>query len=173
MKLNFIIILIVLSINMLKAQNSDFKEVDSTKWDKIILRNKAEFKNRENVNYGSSFLIRLDTTIIACTARDFIGTHYTNDEMSLKDFPKELISWKMSILNSISDYVTVRAIYNEKRIEKTFFILSFSYPFLTFTIEQNTDAIQPLIPDVSLIENKSSTFLVTIMKIIYDLLKVL
>ena len=145
---------------MLKAQNKDFKQFKSIEWDKTILQNNAEFKNRESVNYGSSFLIKLDTTIIACTARDLIGTHYTRDKMlSLKDFPNELISWKMSILNSTSDYVTVKSIYNEKRIEKKLFILSLSYPFLTFKIEQNNNKIETLVPDVNPIKNKSNVYI--------------
>lgn len=145
---------------MLNAQNSDYNQFDSIDWNKTILRNDAEFKNSVGVTYGASFLVKLDTTTIACTARDFIGTHYTPDKMlSLKDFRKELISWKMSLLHSTSDYVTVKSIYNEKRIEKSIGILSFSYPFLTFTIEQHSENIEPLIPDVTPIENNSIVYI--------------
>lgn len=119
MKFSIIIILLSSVFNFSKPDNKDMKLSNTTRWDKIVLRNEAKFKNREELNYGSSFLIKLDTGIIACTARDFTGTHYTHGEMlKIKDFPNELISWKMFLLNSPSDFVSVKSIALEERIEK-------------------------------------------------------
>jgi len=134
---------------------------NTTKWDNIVLRNEAKFKNREDVNYGSSFLIKLDTGIIACTARDFTGTHYTHGDMlKIKDFPTELISWKMFLVNSPMNFVSIKSIAQEERIEKRKFIFYYSWPFLTFSIEQHGNNIKTLDPDVNLIKNKDTVYIV-------------
>ncbi len=161
MKFSIIIILLSSVFNFSKPDNKDMKLSNTTRWDKIVLRNEAKFKNREELNYGSSFLIKLDTGIIACTARDFTGTHYTHGEMlKIKDFPNELISWKMFLLNSPSDFVSVKSIALEERIEKRKFIFYYSRPFLTFSIGQYENSIKALEPDVNLIKNKDTVYIV-------------
>ena len=149
-----------LFFNTPKIDNS-LNVSNSLYWEKIILRNEAKFKTRDDINYGSSFLIKLDTGIIACTARDFTGTLYTHGDMlKIKDFPNELLSWKMYQLNSPSNCVYVKSTVLEERMEIRRLIFYYSPPFLTFSIQKSNNSIKTLLPDVSLINNKDTVYIV-------------
>ena len=157
MNLKTLIVLFLLTNSTIHAKKKNEIESDSIKWKKVILRNSIEFKNREDINHGSSFLVKLDTITIACTSRYFTGTY--NNFLTQKDFQSELTSWKMFQLNSDGNHVIVKSIYNEKRIEKNSSIISIINPFLTFTVNDNP-LIESLEPDTSKIKNKSAVYIV-------------
>ena len=125
-----ILILLLGSISCFSIPvNKETKVTNSNSWDKIVLRNEVTFKNRKDINFGASFLIKLDTGIIACTAKDLIETAYAHEKiLMIKDFPNELVSWKMYRVNSPSEFVTVKSIAFKERIEKKYSFFTYHDP---------------------------------------------
>lgn len=131
------------------------------KWDEVVLRNYAIFKNRNELNYGGAFLIRYNNEVIACTARDFTGTIYTHFKMLLiKDFKNELVSWKMFLPFNRSNFVLVDSLTLKERIEKKMFIFMFSRSFLCFALKNINNKITPLEPNITRNKNKDTVFVV-------------
>ncbi|WP_282037321.1 hypothetical protein [Saccharicrinis aurantiacus] len=156
MKYYILMMIISVGIKYYKLEN-ELNHLKPTKWTSVVLRNEAKFKNRDDINYGSSFLVKLDTGVIACTARDFTGTHYTHGEMlSVKDFSNELLSWKMYTVPNKLNFISVKSLALKERIE------SFYNPrtFLAFNVNLQEGSIDALEPDVSLIKNKERVYIV-------------
>lgn len=130
-------------------------------WKNVVLNNFATFKSRNNLDWGSGFLIKYKNEVIACTARDFTGTTYTRGKMLyVKDFDKELVYWKMYIPDDPSQYIVIDSLILKERIERKFSIFLYSAPFLTFSIKQNSNRIIPLEPDIRRVINKDTLYLV-------------
>ena len=130
-------------------------------WKKVILKNYATFKSRKDLDWGSAFLIKYNTGIIACTARDFTGTTYTRGQMLLiKDFDKELLWWKMYLPDDPSKYILMDTLALKDRIERKYSIFLYSRPFLTFSLRNIHRRMIPLEPDTRKIKNKDTLFLI-------------
>lgn len=130
-------------------------------WKKVVLNNYASFKTRNNLDWGSAFLIKYKNDAIACTARDFTGTIYTHGKMLLvKDFDQELNYWKMYLPNDPSQFVVMDSLMLKGRIEKSFSIFMYSMPFLTFSIKQSNPNIIPLEPVICKVNNKDTLYLI-------------
>ena len=142
------------------AQNIE-DPVSYMNWKNIVLNNEASFENSGELSWGSGFLIQLNNSIIACTARDFTGTTYTHGEMlMIKDFEKELKYWKMYISDKPDQFVMMDSLFMKSRIEKSYGIFLYSMPFLTFTIKEMNESVTPLIPNMQKIRNRDTLFLV-------------
>lgn len=158
-------LLLILILILFFAQSQFSQEIENLKskieWKKVILKNYATFKSRKDLDWGSAFLIKYNTGIIACTARDFTGTIYTPGKMLLiKDFDKELLSWMMYLPDDPSRYILMDTLALKDRIERSFSIFYYSRPFLTFALKNIYRHIIPLEPDISKIKNKDTVFLV-------------
>ena len=130
-------------------------------WKNVILRNYATFKSRDNLNYGGAFLIKYNNEIIACTARDFTGTTYTPGKMLfIKDFNKELLSWKMYLPFEPLKFILTDSLVLKERIEKQWFVFMYSRSFLTFSIKKIDNSIIPLEPNITRNRNKDTVYLV-------------
>jgi hypothetical protein len=161
MKYPFLLFLLSSIFCFSKPRDVEKKASTTNHWEKVVLRNDVKFRNWDNINYGSSFLIKLDTGIIACTAREFAGRSGRREKtLRIKDFPNELISWKMYRLNSLTDYVSVKSLALENRIEKKILIGSLILPFLAFSVEIHSNTIESLEPDVNKIRNKDTLYVV-------------
>ena len=160
-KTNVVGILIILFLNIRHIKSIDSKANHFSYWEKIVLRNNAKFKTREPINYGSSFLIRLDSTVIACTAREFTGTLYSkNKALKIKDFPSEMLSWEMYLPMQPTINVSVKSIALEDRIESKKFPSFFSCNFLTFSLDSYDKKITALVPNINKIPNNDSVKIV-------------
>lgn len=154
-------IALIAVFTMLMMENQYSQEITNLDWSKIVLRNYAVFKNRGDLNWGSAFLIKYNDGLIACTARDFTGTLYTHGKMLLiKDFDKELIWWKLYLINDPTKFIMLDSLVLKKRIEKKFLIYTYSRPFLTFSLKNTDSNIIPLIPNVNRIKNNDSLLLI-------------
>ena len=139
----------------------DHDSYSDINWKNVILRNYATFKSRDDLNFGSAFLIKYNNQIIACTARDFTGTTYTPGKMMfIKDFKDELKLWKMYLPFDPSIFVLTDTLVLKERIEKRWFIFMYSRPFLTFGIKQMDSNIIPLEPSINRTKNKDTVFLI-------------
>lgn len=158
-------LMLILSFLVIIVESLLAQEVENLKskidWKKVVLKNYATFKSRKDLDCGAAFLIKYNTGIIACTARDFTGTIYTPGRMLLiKDFDKELISWIMYLPDDQSKYILMDTLALKDRIEKNFSILYYSRPFLTFALKNIYRHMIPLEPDINRIKNKDTVFLV-------------
>lgn len=130
-------------------------------WNKVVLRNYANFNTLKDLDWGSGFLIKYKNGVIACTAREFTGTILSPGNMLLiKDFDKELKYWKMYISDDPIKFVVMDSLIAKERIEKIFSVFYFSMPFLTFSLKQVNSSIIPLEPDIKKIKNKDTLYLV-------------
>lgn len=154
------LVLILVAVERQFAQ--DVEDLKSRiAWKKVILKNYATFKNRKDLDGGSAFLIKYNTGIIACTARDFTGTTYTPGGMLLiKDFDRELLWWKMYLPDDPSKYILMDTLALKDRIERSYSIFFYSRPFLTFALRNIYRHMIPLEPDIRRIQNKDTVFLV-------------
>lgn len=134
--------------------------INSIPWKKIVLNNNARFRHHQELNRGSGFLFKYHGNIIACTARDFTGTIYTQEEMiKIRDFDEEVASWKMFVTDDPSMEVILDTLVLKNRIEKTFSVFMYSMPFLTFSVREKHEAIIALEPDINRIRNGTTLYL--------------
>jgi hypothetical protein len=129
-------------------------------WKNIVLKNQASFKTFGELKWGSGFLIQLENSIIACTARDFTGTTYTRGEMlMIEDFESELNYWKMYVSDKPHEYVVIDSLYEKERIEKSFSVFLLSKPYLTFSIKEINSHVIPLLPSLKKVKNGDTLYL--------------
>lgn len=157
--------LILITIFFFCVNNSMSQDIGDPisfiQWKKVILSNYATFKSLGKLDWGTGFLVKYNNNIIACTARDFIGTPFSGgDVLHIKDFDKELVSWKMYIPDDPTQFVIVDSLILKERIEKKFSVFLYSASFLTFSIKQNNNHIIPLNPDNRRVKNKDTLYLV-------------
>lgn len=154
---------ILITILFLVVNNSMSQDIGDpisfVQWKKVILSNYATFKSLNKLDWGTGFLVKYKNDVIACTARDLIGTPFTSG-LYIKDFDKELVSWEMYIPDDPTQLVVVDSLILRDRIEKKFSIFLYSAPFLTFSIKQNNNSIIPLDPDNRRVKNKDTLYLV-------------
>jgi|GEM_PF-6336104 len=155
-----LILPLICGLKLIDENHKNLKNKNN--WERIILRNNATFKKFPKVDYGSSFLIRLDTAIIACTAREFIGTIDTyGDMLKIQDFPKQLISWEMYLPKRPKEKVEVESIALQKRVEGNKALTRWiSWPFLTFNLKRENENIIPLEPSIEKIYNDDSVYII-------------
>ena len=158
-------LLLILLLIMVMVERPSAQEADQLKskieWDRVILKNYATFNNLKDLDWGSAFLINYNTGIIACTARDFFRSTLTHGQiLSIKDFDRELIGWKMYLPDDPSKYILMDTLAFRDKIEKTFSVFINSKPVLTFALKNIHRRMIPLDPDVRRIKNRDTLFLV-------------
>ena len=158
-------VLLILIFILLMAEKPFAQEVEKVKskieWEKVILKNYATFKSLKDLDWGCAFLIKYHSGIIAITARDFFISTLTHGQiMSIKNFDKELLSWKMYLPDDPTRYILMDTLAFRDKIERTFSVFLYSKPILTFALKNIHRRMIPLEPDVSRIRNKDTLFLV-------------
>ena len=158
-------LLLISLLIMVFVERPFAQEVEKLKskieWEKVILKNYATFQNLKDLHWGSAFLIKYNTGIIACTARDFFRSTLTHGQiLSIKDFDKELIGWKMYLPDDLSKYIIMDTLAFRDKIERTFSVFIYSKPILTFALKNIHRQMIPLEPDVRRIRNRDTLFLV-------------
>ena len=159
--MKYILLIIIFFFVVIEKQMAQKIEdpISYIPWKQVVLNNHATFKSRNDLNLGSGFLLKYKGGVIACTARDFTGT-ILDHGILIKDFDKELNSWKMYVSDDPSQFVTMDSLILKGRIEKSFSIFYMSMSFLTFSIKQTNNNLIPLDPDIRRIMNKDTLYLV-------------
>lgn len=130
-------------------------------WKKVVLHNQANFKNYNDLSWGSGFLLHYHDEIIAVTARDLTGTWYNSREkIEIDQFNKEIKSWKMYVADNPEEFVLLDSLKMKDRLEKEAFIFLFSIPILSFSLKNYHENIIPLKPDLKRIHNNDTLFIV-------------
>lgn len=141
----FLLMLVLILVAVERQFAQDVEDLKSRiAWKKVILKNYATFKNRKDLDGGSAFLIKYNTGIIACTARDFTGTTYTPGGMLLiKDFDRELLWWKMYLPDDPSKYILMDTLALKDRIERSYSIFFLFKTIFNICPEKYIQAYDP------------------------------
>ena len=158
-------LLLILVIILLIAEKPFAQESEKLKskieWGKVILKNYATFKSLKDLDWGAAFLIKYNSGIIAITARDFFISTLTHGQiMSIKDFDKELLGWKMYLPDDPAKYIIMDTLAFRDKIERSFSLFLYSKPILTFALKNIHRRMIALEPDVRRIKNKDTLFLI-------------
>lgn len=130
-------------------------------WKQVVLHNQANFKNYNDLTWGSGFLLHYHDEVVALTARDLTGTWYSRGEkIEIDQFKEEIQSWKMYVADNPEEFATVDTLRMKDRLEKKAFIFLFSIPILSFSLENYDENIIPLKPDLNRIRNNDTLFIV-------------
>jgi len=155
-----ILLLILVTVEQPFAQVTDGIK-PKIEWEKVILKNYATFKSLKDLDWGSAFLIKYNSGILAVTARDFFRSTLTHGQiLSIRDFEKELLGWSMYLPDEPSKYIIMDTLALRDKSEKSFSIFLYSKPILIFALKNIHRRMIPLEPDVSRIRNKDTLFLV-------------
>ena len=158
-------IILIIILTFVLVENEFAGEIVAKKpgieWNNVILRNYATFRSLKDLDWGSSFLIYYNKNIIACTSREFTRSIASRYQLiSINDFVKDLIFWKMYLPDEPSKYILMDSLVLKDRIEKKFSIVTLSRPFFTFALKNIHRRIIPLEPDVNRIRNKDTLLMV-------------